>query len=340
VPTPGRLPKRLVAVALGLVLAWFAAEAFVAIGDFDWRVIRPLLYYQEADTRSQRHVTDPHVIYRLAPGRVEYRESPRSPDGYVVTVNELGARSPAMTAAKPAGIFRIVCVGGSNVYGLGVSDEQTWPWQLQDALNEAAPGRFEVLNFGAPGHVPVQMIALAREAVERYGADLVLFALSNLGPPPFPVDAPVAGYFSRDPELWRGFVDPECAAWPDVPDGLKMFAARHSRVLRYFFARELARVPCPWAGSYPLELRNLRLAREFFAWTRERAVPVAIFLFPGSAKNAFDYSLYHRDTDLPVMNLTAEDRPAEYRDVHPPGYVYAWYAQRLAAWLHETKLVQ
>ena len=39
---------------------------------------------------------------------------------------------------------------------------------------------------------------------------------------------------------------------------------------------------------------------------------------------------YLRGLDLPIIDLTADGLPDEYRDIHPPAAVIEWYADRIA----------
>ncbi|MDP8222514.1 MAG: SGNH/GDSL hydrolase family protein [Candidatus Lernaella stagnicola] len=332
--SPRRWRRRLVAVAFGIVLGFLVMDVAVRLGGYDWELIEQILYYQNADLLSQRMVDDPQLIYRLRPGQHHYRQTPHSQVGYTVTVNSLGARGAEIAAEKPPQVFRVVTLGGSNVYGLGLSDEDTWPAQLEQVLDRDYDGDFEVVNFGAPAYVPQQMVALGREALEKLDPDVILFGLSNLGPPPFVQGEPVAPYFRRDGELYEGLLSKDCPPPPRIlPRGVLLTALRHSALARFFHARHLVEAECDWNGNYDLEERNIRLAREFFADSAARGVPVVVFLFPGYARNAFDYNRYTVDTSVPVLTLEAEDRGPEYRNIHPPKYVFTWYAQSIAAWL-------
>ena len=50
-----------------------------------------------------------------------------------------------------ADTIRILCLGDSNTYGLYLPRESSWPAQLQQKLDQDAPGRFQVINLGFPG---------------------------------------------------------------------------------------------------------------------------------------------------------------------------------------------
>jgi hypothetical protein len=66
--------------------------------------------------------------------------------------NSQSFRSDEITIKKPAGTFRICCVGGSAVYDTRVDIKDAWPTQLQAMLRKKFPSKkIEVVNAGLPG---------------------------------------------------------------------------------------------------------------------------------------------------------------------------------------------
>jgi len=70
----------------------------------------------------------------------------------------------------PAPGFRIVCVGDSITFGWGVSDDETYPAQLQRVLG------VEVLNAGMPAAKPSNMARWLQLHRDLIDADVVVFA--------------------------------------------------------------------------------------------------------------------------------------------------------------------
>ena len=101
------------------------------------------------------------------------------PQTWSVHTNEQGFRSPPFSEAKPAGVFRIVCLGDSSTFGMNVDDADAYPRVLARLLEERSPGRFEVLNLGVPGYSSRQGLELLRQSVLRYQPDLVTFAFGT-----------------------------------------------------------------------------------------------------------------------------------------------------------------
>lgn len=303
------------------------AEAVVRAFAFDWRLIERLLYYQKADLPLHQEDDDPHLLYRLKPGaELSLVKTGR----YYIHINSEGARGPERPAGKPPGVYRVLCFGGSNVYGMGLSDHLTWPAQLEKELNRHTPGRFEVWNFGTPGYVALQMATLARPVVERLQPDLVIFALSNGGAPPLLWGQPPRRPFGRDAELHALLLPRGCPALPPgLGYGAKLFFTRHSALLRLANNYLAWRRGCEWVGSEGHEERNIQATRDFLTWAEGRTRTM-VFLFPGAT---LFWQRYVQDTGVPVFSLVREGLPEEYRKIHPAPEVYQWYAREMAAWL-------
>jgi hypothetical protein len=67
---------------------------------------------------------------------------------------------------------RIAVVGDSFAFGLGVSDSETFPVQLEKVLGP----EYEVMNFAAMGHGFDQMTLTATEIVKDYSPDHLILA--------------------------------------------------------------------------------------------------------------------------------------------------------------------
>jgi len=68
---------------------------------------------------------------------------------------------------------RVACIGGSATYCIGVSDNETWPFYLDQLLQPDC----EILNFGVPGHSSVEHKKLLPRILARYSPDLVVFQM-------------------------------------------------------------------------------------------------------------------------------------------------------------------
>ncbi len=74
--------------------------------------------------------------------------------GTAVRVNRFGLRGPDITPTPTAGVTRVLVVGDSVVFGMGLSEEETLPGALANALAANGSGSYEVLNAGVMGYDP------------------------------------------------------------------------------------------------------------------------------------------------------------------------------------------
>jgi lysophospholipase L1-like esterase len=111
---------------------------------------------------------DPALGYELRPGA---RDGPDR-------ISATGLRDGEHPLAKPPGVFRILAVGDSVTYGLGLPRDAAWPAVLERILNERArPGapRFEVLNLGVPGYHVEQVVGRLAALGLAHQPDLVVY---------------------------------------------------------------------------------------------------------------------------------------------------------------------
>lgn len=93
--------------------------------------------------------------------------------------NEHGFREPSFTFEKPRGARRIVLIGDSYVFGIGVERSDTLAARLDEVLRARHPDRgFEVLNLGVPGDNVASHVDLYAEAARRLAPDDVIVCLT------------------------------------------------------------------------------------------------------------------------------------------------------------------
>jgi len=113
---------------------------------------------------------EPLVGYTLRPGQR------MSAYGDTFTANDIGFRTHP--SAKPEGVFRVVFVGDSWTYGLGVSESESFPAQFERVANEILAGapRVQAFNLGLPGYNGVNAIAALEFFLDRLQPDAVVYA--------------------------------------------------------------------------------------------------------------------------------------------------------------------
>ncbi len=97
---------------------------------------------------------------------------------FFVHHNALGFRGPEVPPVKAPGKLRVLVLGDSFAYGIGVADGETFSARL-----EALDPRFEVLNSGVNGYGTAQELLLLRDQGLALRPDVVLlvFFWNDLG---------------------------------------------------------------------------------------------------------------------------------------------------------------
>jgi hypothetical protein len=230
------------------------------------------------------HVFSP--IYGWTPRR----EASREVDGRTVSLNARGHRGHLLPPAKALGSQRLIVLGDSIAFGLGVSDEETFAYLIGVQDNGIEAGNLAVQGYG-PGQ---ELLLLAQEGL-GYGADDVVlaFCLAN----DF-ADAvlPVALYDGRSPKprfrlIGDRLVLDDASLRPAPPWRLLQWLGDYSHLFNRVLpigSGEDTPAGLHWRGrkhealrdeDYALRL-NLALVRRMNALCRERGVAFHVAVFP------------------------------------------------------------
>ncbi|WP_437227814.1 hypothetical protein SH661x_000569 [Planctomicrobium sp. SH661] len=96
-----------------------------------------------------------------------------------IQTNEHGLRGPSVIVPKPRGTYRVLCMGGDNVFGSEIPEKETLPGRLQRALNMQAGMPVEVINAGCPNAGPLINLLRYRTHLAALQPDLVILCLSE-----------------------------------------------------------------------------------------------------------------------------------------------------------------
>ena len=100
-------------------------------------------------------------------------------DQYVsIKTNEFGLRGESITVPKPAGTYRILCLGGTGLFGIQTDQTQTVPAQLQVLFLDAGHHHVEVLNSACPNAGPLINYLRLRQSLLVLEPDLVIYTLN------------------------------------------------------------------------------------------------------------------------------------------------------------------
>ncbi len=96
-------------------------------------------------------------------------------DEKLVNINSYGFRGPEFTENKEENTYRIFTVGGSTTFGIGVIDNQTFPYYIQEFYDQNNFGsNIEVINAGWPGSTSIDETGLVKERLINFEPDLLI----------------------------------------------------------------------------------------------------------------------------------------------------------------------
>jgi hypothetical protein len=143
---------------------------------FDNNYLDELAIYQSDRTDRDltladliRTVDDDLVVYELRPGKKGIFL------GHEVSINSHGMRGPERPLAKDPGVFRIVGLGDSQMFGWGVAQEDTFLAKFEVMLNEGGEnGKYEIFNLAVPGYNTVQEVQTFAGRLEELDPDMII----------------------------------------------------------------------------------------------------------------------------------------------------------------------
>lgn len=123
--------------------------------------------------------TDNLVVYRLKPNVRGHAVQPGVMD-YHWTTNAQSLRgSHEYAIPKPPGMKRVVALGDSYTFGIGVDDSLTYAAQTERALRLACTDSVEVINTGAGGYGTSQELEIYERFGRLFQPDLVILGFTT-----------------------------------------------------------------------------------------------------------------------------------------------------------------
>jgi hypothetical protein len=333
-------------VTLSLGAGIVALDATVGLAGIDRQLIARSMFLQEADLPVHRVSDDGFLHYELAPGS---QFENRGPDGvgplYAVHIDAFGAREPTHPEAKSPGTFRVLCFGGSTMYGAGINDEQTIPARLEAHLNQtdtdSAVVRFDVWNFGTSAYTLGQAAHLAEKKLSELNPDLILVQHHNVGRRPFlgTSDMRVAG---RPAELEHPDVGffleqlpvPQTVSFEWHRDGLVYSALYRSLIA---LSPHVIGMTPDWQCERCNELSASK-ARSLSSEAEARGIPVVYVAIPAD-HGVPPRAIFPELSAARLIDLYQPGREAAFYEVHPPPAILDEYAQLLASELRQRQLL-
>jgi hypothetical protein len=242
-------------------------------------------------------------------------------DGSWVSLNARGFRGRELALPRVDDRTRVVVLGDSIAFGLGVSDEETF-----SALLDARDNGIEVANLAVQGYGPDQeLLLLSREGL-RYEPDVVVLAFC---PANDFADAvlPVALYDGSPKPRFRLIEDrlvlDDSALRISVPRAVYVWLSDYSQLFnRAVTSGQRVSLPTDWHERYNEAMRDeeyalrlsVALVREMNALCHRRGIPFLVGVFPARSSNRVKEPVLDRfiaalaREDVPVLDVSARFR--------------------------------
>lgn len=185
--------------------------------------------------------------------------------------NSRGYRDFERSLEKPPGVRRLLSLGDSFAWGVGVELEDAYPQRLERALTRLRGERWEVVNLAKPGMNTVDHLAL----LEKEGLD-------------YAPDAVLLGYVLNDSEDASSAEVRRAAEWaaPRYPPALLWDRSALYRFMgsRLWATSQNRRRVAGFRSMYAEEAPGWRAGRQALrdmgALCRERGLPWLVAIFP------------------------------------------------------------
>jgi hypothetical protein len=318
--------------SLLLILALF--EIGVRITNLDMIAIKPLLYYQWVDQEVHRVSDNAEKLYELNP-KTSHTYNKR-----VVSINDFGYRDKERKKIKGNGVFRIICLGGSNTYGAAVNDNETYPYYLEELLNKRSDKKFEVWNAGCSAYVLSQDVEEAKHVISEYSPDLLIFQDTNSSRRAFLRSQNYNTFFRKNKALY--FDNLKFIPFNTTKTGKLLLESSYAYRLAVILLNNLVCIP---QNNKVFDNNKLISVDKFIAFYNEINPKIQIVVW--GLKSGFESDLcFDKDgKELNHINIFQKkyypkDIDIEYFEIHPPSYVYKWYAETMLKELVDKKYIK
>jgi lysophospholipase L1-like esterase len=182
----GQILLAIVSILVVLVLAEIGIRTIERLGYFPhfFKALNSAYTPFDVKTGEGLYYSHPYISYDMKPGYGIPGE---------VTINPLGFRGEEFSAVKPPGVYRIVALGGSTTYGIGLNDDETYPYYLQKELRKRlGTDKIEVINAGLVSATSAETLSRFLLKILPLEPDMVIL---------------YEGYNDLPPRMFNGFSD-------------------------------------------------------------------------------------------------------------------------------------
>lgn len=114
------------------------------------------------------------VHHTLRPAQVFSVKHPDRDERIRLAINSFGFRGREPQIPKPAGVYRVVCLGDEQTFGQAVPLDETFPHRLAEAWRDQSPVKVDPINAAVPGYCPLLMYLQLKLQLGTLSPNLVI----------------------------------------------------------------------------------------------------------------------------------------------------------------------
>jgi len=273
--------------------------------------------------------------------------------GHPYTINSMGFRDYEYNLlVKGEDVYRVICVGDSFTFGVGLGLEDTYPKQLERLLQWKYPDKkLQVVNCGVPSYNTVREYEFIVHEALTYKPDLI-----------------IVGYVFNDSEYTVTFTSPRNKFINSLKDVMQRFRVYDFVIEKIHLMSYLIKgmaLPDPqyrvqglkyaFSDEYIGWQKNKEAFGLLSVWSKEQNIPIVYLIFPKlelldkdypylffheKVKHALLGEPYILDTYPVFRGKKAEELWVNPLDGHPNKEANALMVKAVADFLEERRLIK
>jgi hypothetical protein len=155
-------------VVLSTLFALFLCEILLRVF---WPPVQPVGFQGVT-------VHDSEFGHRLVPNSSKVISSGRGEFSTKIEINSHGFRFPEYETKPEPGVFRIALFGDSEVFGVGVAEEDMLNMRMEELLNASGDTEYQVLNFAMPAIGTIVEARILEQVALAWEPDAAVFIVT------------------------------------------------------------------------------------------------------------------------------------------------------------------
>jgi lysophospholipase L1-like esterase len=165
-------------IFLILIVFFITIEFFIRVVEHFFPLSGKVLLYSPLGVNIDNipnYTKDPYLFWRFKSNQ-EFFER----DGVKIRINNIGLRGDDFFPQKEKDWNKILCLGDSCTFGLGIDYDKTYPYLLEQKLRQTNPDqKYRVINGGVPAYTSFQGLRYLQQNLDLISPKYVTLYFGN-----------------------------------------------------------------------------------------------------------------------------------------------------------------